>query len=198
MEFVEFEAGESRLTPPQHERLGNLAKALTERPQLKLQVRGAYDKTTDVTALRTKQFEAILMDRLLASANGDSAAARAIVSDPTSGRMQTVLETLTAESFGAASVTGMKAEHTKVPAGGGAARLDLATYFQAMRERLIGAQQVNDAQLVELSTQRSGAIRGYLIEMAKIPPERIEVVEAEVSEGEGDWVRCRLSLDGSD
>jgi hypothetical protein len=198
MEFVEFEAGDVRLTPPQYERLGSLAKALTERPQLKLQVRGAYDKSTDAGALRAKQFEAILMDRLLASANGDSAAARAIVSDPSGGRMQLVLETLTVESFGAQAVPDMKAEHTKVPAEGGAARLDLATYFQAMRERLVGAQQVEEPQLVELSTRRAGAIRGYMIEMAKIPPERIELVESEVSDGDGDWVKCRLSLDGSD
>ena len=196
MEFVEFEAGEKRLTPPQYERLGNLGKALTERPQLKLQVRGAYDKSNDVAAIRKQRFEATLMDRLLASANGDSAAARAIATDPNSSRMQTVLETLTTESFGTSAVASMKAEHTKVPAEGGAAKLDVATYFQAMRARLTDAHTVGEAELTKLSTDRAAAIRGYMIETIKIPPERIELTETDVTDGDGEWVRCRLALDG--
>ena len=112
--------------------------------------------------------------------------------------MQLVLETLTAESFGAAEVTGMKAQHTKVPAAGGAATLDLATYFQAMRARLTDAQTVGEPELVKLSADRAAAIRGYMIEMVKIPPERIELSETDVTDGDGEWVRCRLALDGSD
>jgi len=116
LEFVEFEGGDSRLTPPQHERLDNVARALTERPLLKLQVCGVYDKNIDTEAMRAHQFDALLMSRLLASANGDSAAVRAIVSDPSSGRMQTVLESLMTESFGAEAVTALRAERTTVPA----------------------------------------------------------------------------------
>jgi hypothetical protein len=199
MEFVEFEAGDVRLTPPQHERLGNLAQALAERPQLKLQVRGAYDKVEDPAAIRRHRFEVILMDRLLASAHGDTTVARAIASDPSSGRMQAVLETMITESFGAEAVVGMKAEHTKVPAEGGAARLDLATYFQAMRGRMTDAQPVADSDLAKLSSDRAAAIRGYMVEMVKIPPERVEVLpETDVSEDEGEWVRCKLALEGSD
>jgi hypothetical protein len=198
MEFVEFEAGDVRLTPPQHERLGNLGKALTERPQLKLQVRGAYDKNMDAEAIRRQRFDAILMDRLLASANGDSATARAIASDPSSGRMQAVLETLMTESFGADAVTGLRAERTTVPADGGPARLDLATYFQSMREKLTAAQSVNESDLQKLSATRAAAIRGYMVEMAKIPTERMEIIEPEVSDDKGEWVRCKLSLEGAD
>ena len=198
MEFVEFEGGASRLTPPQHERLDNLGKALTERPQLKLQVRGAYDKNIDPAAIRKREFESLVMSRLLASANGDSAAATAIVADPSSGRMQTTLESLMTEAFGTAAVTELKAERTTVPATGGPARLDLATYFQAMREKLTAAQPVNDAELTRLSSTRAEAIRGYMVEMAKIPAERIEIIEPDVSDEKGEWVRCKLSLEGSD
>jgi hypothetical protein len=198
MEFVEFEAGDTRLTPPQYERLGNLSQALTERPQLRLQVRGAYDKNSDAAAMRAQRFEAIVTDRLLASANGDSAAARAIATDPSSGRMQSVLEALTTESFGADAIVTMKAEHTKVPAQGGAAQLDLATYFQAMREKLTAAQSVGEADLTALSSRRAAAIRGYMIETAKLPSERVELVESDVNDDGAEWVRCRLSLEGSD
>jgi hypothetical protein len=198
MEFVEFETGRKNLTPPQHERLGHLARALVERPQLKLQVRGAFDKTGDAAALREQRFEELLMSRLLAAAGGDSTAARAIASDPAGGRMQGVLEALTAEAFGAAALPAMRAEHTKVPAEGGEPRLDLATYFQAMRGRLIAAQGVEEAELVALATERAGAIRGYLVEMQRVAPERVEAAENETHEDGGEWVRCRLSLDGSE
>jgi hypothetical protein len=109
-----------------------------------------------------------------------------------------VLEALTTESFGAAAVVALRAEHTKVPAQGGEARLDLATYFQAMRERLIAAEKVEEAELLQLAGDRASAIRGYLIEVQQIPSERVETIENETQEEAGQWVRCRLSLEGSD
>jgi hypothetical protein len=198
MEFVEFEAGSAALTPPQYERMGNLGKALAERPQLTLQVRGAYDTTRDAEAMRKQRFNALLTTRLVASANGDSAAARAIADDPSSGRMQAVLEALTAESFGPESIAAMKAENTKVPAQGGAAVLDPASYFQAMRERLTAEQKVAEAELVALSGKRAEAIRGYMSGTASIAAERVVVLEPDVSDNEGEWVRCRLGLEGAD
>jgi len=198
MEYVEFEGGASRLTPPQHERLDNLGKALVERPQLKLQVSGAYDKSIDAEALREQRFEALLMSRLLVSTQGDSAAVRAIINDPASGPMQKTLEALMTEGFGAESVTALRAERTTVPAQGGAAKLDLATYFQSMREKLTAAQPVSDAELQQLSVARAGAIRGYMVEMAKIPAERMEIIEPAVSDEKGEWVKCKLALEASD
>ena len=198
MEFVEFEGGESRLTPPQHERLDNLGKALVERPLLKLQVHGAYDKNIDPAALRQHAFESEVMSRLLASAGGDSAAAKASVKDPASGPMQAVLEAMMTETFGAQSVVELKAERTTVPAAGGAARLDLATYFQAMRDKLTAAQKVSDAELEKLSATRAAAIQAYVVEMVKIPAERIEIVEPDVNDDKGEWERCKLALDGSE
>jgi hypothetical protein len=198
MEFVEFEGGTARLTPPQHERLGNLAKGLAERPQLKLQVAGVYDKNIDTQAMRAQKFDTLVMTRLVASANGDTATARAIASDPSSGRMQAVLETLMTESFGAKAVTDLRAERTIVPKEGGEPRLDMATYFQAMREKLTAAQVVTDDELKKLSASRATAIQGYMVETAKIPAERVEIIEPEVHDDKGEWVRCKLTLDAGE
>jgi hypothetical protein len=198
MEFVEFEAGSTGLTPPQHERLGNLARALTERPQLKLQVRGVYDRKSDPAAIREERFDALLAQRLLAAAGGDSSAAAAIANDPSSGRMQGVLEAMFTESFGAPALADARAQETKVPAEGGEARLDLAGYFKAMRDRLIAAQPVSDADLARLSADRAAAIRGHMIEMQRIPPDRVEIIDPETTDDDSEWVRCRLSLDASE
>ena len=50
-ESVIFEPGEARLLPPEREKLAKLAKALQQRPQLKLAVEGRFDKVLDREAL---------------------------------------------------------------------------------------------------------------------------------------------------
>ena len=50
-ESVIFEPGEARLLPPEREKLAKLAKALEQRPQLKLEVVGRFDKARDREAL---------------------------------------------------------------------------------------------------------------------------------------------------
>ena len=50
-ESVIFEPGEARLLPPEREKLAKLAKALQQRPQLKLAIEGRFDKALDREAL---------------------------------------------------------------------------------------------------------------------------------------------------
>jgi hypothetical protein len=97
LEFVEFEAGQADLTPPQRERLDNLAKALVERPALGLEVRGAWNKNADAGAVRAQRFQDALAQRLVADAGGDSTAASAAMKDPSSGPMQAALEQMCTE-----------------------------------------------------------------------------------------------------
>ncbi len=200
MEFVEFEPGRKNLTPPQHERLGALAKALNERPALKLEVHGAYDKRADANAIRSQRFNAVLEERLLAASGGDSGAVAAIKGDPSSGRMQGVLEALYTESFGAEKLSALKTANTKAPTAGATAppagnpAIDLASYFNAMRDELTAAQPVADAEMVQLADDRSAAIQGYMIEMQTIPAERIAILEPDVHDDDEDWIRCKLGL----
>ncbi|MCI0453234.1 MAG: DUF748 domain-containing protein [Candidatus Latescibacteria bacterium] len=208
MEFVEFEPGRNNLTPPQHERLGNLAKALKERPALTLQVHGAYDKRADADAIRAQRFDAQLEERLLAAAGGDSSAVDAIKGDPSSGRMQAILEAMYTEAFGAEKLATLRTSHTQVPAAApgatptdpaaAAPSLNMASYMGAMRDELTAAQPVADGELVQLAASRSNAIRGYMIEMQTIAPERVVLSENDVHDDDEDWVRCKLGLDASE
>jgi hypothetical protein len=207
MEFVEFEPGRKELTPPQHERLGNLAQALQERPALKLEVHGTYDKRADADAIREQHFNTMMEARLLSVAGGDSSAANAMKTDPSSGRMQSVLEAMYTEAFGAEKLTALRATHTQAPAPAAtstapstpptaaAPALDLAGYFGAMRGELIAAQPVADAELVQLASARSAAIRGYMIEIKTIAPERVAVMENDVIDDDKDWIPCKLGLE---
>jgi hypothetical protein len=122
--------------------------------------------------------------------------------------MQSVLEGLYTETFGAEKLTALRAANTKAPAPASstspapstpapavAPTLDLAAYFSAMRDELIAAQPVAEPELVQLAADRSAAIRGYLVEMQTIPVERIDVSESDVHDDDEDWVRCKLGLE---
>ncbi len=115
LEFVEFEAGRANLTPPQHERLDNLAKALDERPAIRLEVHGAWNKRSDADALRAMRFEDDLAARLVAAAGGDTTAALAASKDPSSGPMQSVLEAMCTEAVGAQKLARDCARRPRVP-----------------------------------------------------------------------------------
>jgi hypothetical protein len=109
--------------------------------------------------------------------------------------MQTALETMYTESFGAENLAALRAETTRPAVEGAEPTLNLAGYMKAMRDALIAEEPVAETDLVALGTERTAAIRGYLIEMKTIPAERIEVLETDVHDDKGeDWVRCKLAL----
>ncbi|MFN0069371.1 MAG: DUF748 domain-containing protein, partial [Limisphaerales bacterium] len=61
LEFVEFAAGSAELTPEATNRCAKLVLALNKRPQLQLEVLGAFDATADKAALARTNLEARLL-----------------------------------------------------------------------------------------------------------------------------------------
>lgn len=60
LSYIEFEPGEDRLVASAEARLQTLAKALADRPALKLDVSGRADPATDVAAIREGRLQAAL------------------------------------------------------------------------------------------------------------------------------------------
>ncbi|MCB2192064.1 MAG: DUF748 domain-containing protein [Deltaproteobacteria bacterium] len=52
--LVEFEPGSHRVSPPQEEKLAKLAQAMKQRPQLKLDIMGGYNKALDAPVLKRR------------------------------------------------------------------------------------------------------------------------------------------------
>lgn len=52
LEYAEFEAGSAAILAPQREKFDSIAKMLTKRPKIALNISGNYDKTLDTDALR--------------------------------------------------------------------------------------------------------------------------------------------------
>jgi hypothetical protein len=109
--------------------------------------------------------------------------------------MQAVLEAMCTETIGAQKLATLRTDATRPAAEGAAPALNMASYLQSMREALIAEVPVSEEELVAISERRTAAIRGYLVEMKTIPPERVAILETDVHDDEGEaWVRCKLSL----
>ena len=78
--FVEFAPGRAEITPVAAGRISTLAKALADRPQLKLDIVGRADPATDTDGLRAASLERLVkaqQRKALVAAGGESAAADA-------------------------------------------------------------------------------------------------------------------------
>jgi hypothetical protein len=81
---VRFDAGSAALSPPEQENIAQMARALAERPQLELTIRGGYDREADEKALRRAQVMRELTQRAgyRAAAGGTAAAVPLDLADP--------------------------------------------------------------------------------------------------------------------
>ncbi|HSN57606.1 MAG TPA: DUF748 domain-containing protein, partial [Candidatus Sulfomarinibacteraceae bacterium] len=106
--FVEFQAGSAALETTATDKLATLAVGVAERPQLALQVAGAWDAEADALALKELAFEALVAERLASS------------DTPAEGQELTasleLLESLAGESLGAEQVAALRVRHTTAPA----------------------------------------------------------------------------------
>jgi hypothetical protein len=196
MEYVQFEPGKIDLTPPQHERLANLAKALTERPALKLGIHGVYDMVTDAKALREEKFEVVLQERMtsigMSPEAGDSAT-------QASKLLRRALEELYVEEFSPNELAAVQAQSAIPATDSTAAALDIRAYIKGVRSALVDKQPLEEEELPALADKRAEVIRDHMMTVHQLSQARIAILEREDLEDEDDeWVRSRLELDAMD
>lgn len=136
-EAVIFEPGEARLLPPEREKLGKLAKALEQRPQLKLAVEGRFDRALDREALADNIVKLEISKRAGMRA---PAANEPLIISLTDAKVQTALDELATAAGDDA--TKLRAQYLP-PAGNAVTGL-----LQNARERLTekGRNEANEAR----------------------------------------------------
>ena len=157
---VEFVAGRAALEAEGEKRLGILAKALTERPGLTLEITGHADPARDRVALAQALVERKLRAQKLASSaqkGEDSAALRDIVLTP---------EERTKGLIALADAQGIKLAKDAPP----------AAYLDA----LAAANPVGDDELRQLAERRGRSVRNWLVDTGKVPVERVFVMVPKV------------------
>lgn len=191
---LSFRPGRADLSPPDRERLGKLAEAMQQRPELSLVVKGTYVEALDRPALQARAFQ----ERLVAvrSELTESGAAGPLEA----GRA--ALESLFAQTFPDVPLDSVKAEFLRPPPAAGeepaadaTTVLDEPAYLNALRQRQIDAEQIDEDRLRALGIERARAVAEALGPGDDTTGQAVTVSdEVESGEAEDDTVLMELEV----
>ena len=194
LDHIDFLAGRADLTPPEQERIAKLVQALGLRPELLLELGGVIDREADGLALRTARLDALIAQRIEASAAAKDAAmypeqrAKAVeaIYRESSDTAEPALEVLKVQ-FTSEAVD----PQTNRPV----TQFDQLAYTAELRRQLIEKQSVSEEELVELASARAENVRAALAEASPELADRLRTREVQAVEAEeGGAVRMDVTL----
>jgi uncharacterized protein involved in outer membrane biogenesis len=185
LEFVGFVAGDAALRGPEAEDLEKLATALTQRPELLLEVGAAFDAARDGRAMRERQLDAAISGRFEAGEGSGKDG------DP----VRLIMEAMYAEAAGPEAPAALQAEHSSIPQGSDKPVLDETAYIEALRAALLEQPVVEEQDLRLLGMERAAAVRNYLVESGGLDAARIALAEpGEAPRADENLVFLKLEL----
>jgi hypothetical protein len=188
----EFLAGRADLTPPELEKVQQISLALQERPELALEINGAYVAAVDAPALkylRLRERVNELMEQDLVSQGGQDA----LLSEEIRGK----LETLYMQRIPGADLDAIKSSHVNPPPGDpeGKPVLDELAYAADLRNRLLEAEEISTEDLEQLAMDRARSIREAFLAAGALEGGRIVLGDPVETESEdGEWVMMELGV----
>jgi Fe-S-cluster formation regulator IscX/YfhJ len=187
----QFLAGRSDLTPPELEKVGQLEKALSERPDLKIEITGVYDPAIDTKALKYSRLRNTVIELLNREELDDD---EEMMLDE---EILEALETLFTKQFPDIPLETVEALHTRQSTDDPEAEpvRDRLAYAGDLRDRLIDAQDVTAEDLAELGRQRAETIRNAFLAGGQFGADRAIMAEPREVESEDDeWVVTELGV----
>jgi hypothetical protein len=193
MNIIEFDAGSAALEKPAQDQLASVAKALKERPQVKLDVPIVFIDTIDRPALAAARLSDQLKARELTTRDGrkhPDTAFEVALADPEK-HFKLLLEQYQAElgkdkPLPPSVVAVQQTKRNETPAYDPAiSDLDAA---------LIDHVQVSDDDLAALGKERAQAIEGALVTGGQIETARVFIVNAPPKPQSGDKVKVELAV----
>ncbi len=193
MNVIEFAPGSAELEKPAQEQLASLAKALQERPQLKLDVPMVSVDSVDRPALAAARLRGELAARELATREGrkhpDTALELALADPPQHFKL--LLEQYQADlgkdtPLPASAIAVQQAKRNETPP------YDAA--IPDLEAALTAHVQVPDNELQQLGKDRAQAIQGALVSGGQVESSRVFVVNAPQQPQSGDQVKVELAL----
>lgn len=198
-EHVDFEAGLAQLPLTQVDKLQGLARALAERPSLRLEITGKFDAVRDQHALAEtallKHLRQLKMQELQAQGAPPSPAGTELALTPQ--EQDKLLRQVFIEQFGErAAKRAEKPEGTGLkPEGQELAGAPQEITVGEMRERLLLTIAISESDMRLLAQQRAKEVQQFLIEEGQIPAENLFLLDVEPQSGDdGETVRTHLSL----
>jgi hypothetical protein len=163
LSFVEYAAGSATLDNEARKRLDALAKALNERPALKMEVTGRVDATGDRESLKQAHVESRVKAEKMKRLTREGKAP-ASVDDVSVGKDE--YPALLKAAYG----------EEKFPKPRNVIGLAKDLPVPEMEKLMITNAQVTEEDLRQLANRRAQAAKGYLVEAGKVPAERVFLV----------------------
>lgn len=162
LSWLEFEAGRAAITPAQEAKLKTLAKALTERPAVKLEMTGRADPETDRDGLRRasidRKVRALKLKDMVG--RGESAEMDSVVVSPA--------------EYPALLTRVYKDEKFTKPRN--LIGMQKTLPVEAMEKLMIENAQVSDDDLMSLANRRAQAAKNWFVKTGLVPEERIYIM----------------------
>jgi hypothetical protein len=206
LDTVVFEPGSATLAPPERQKLAAIARALKERPALKLVVPPTRSEAFDTPVLKL-----LAVRRDIVTAMGISLAPDEDPGpvDVANARTQKAVETVVSTRYAPEVLVALKerALHAADSAAGEAPPLATSAaptaqptlppaFYQGLLDRLVAEQPVSDEALAQLATQRSDAILSELTQTNGISGARTSVGQAQQArDADGKSVTLQLQLE---
>ncbi|MCE0495308.1 DUF748 domain-containing protein [Vibrio salinus] len=195
LNVVQYAPGTAELESEEKDRLSKLAKALTERPKLKLSVEGHVAKNQDAIALAEIQFKAQLQKSSgLPELPEDLTASRLPLKGPLIDSLTAlyihqfgdVVDTLrdSIESQLKESEQDLEVSDNEIEK-----RLHITMYNQ-----LVNAQNVSEEALTKLAYSRASNVKTYLVNSQGIDPQRVFLLNSRLGQKE-DKAEATIALD---
>ncbi|MGC1730953.1 MAG: DUF748 domain-containing protein, partial [Steroidobacteraceae bacterium] len=193
MNIVEFSAGSAALDKPAQDQLAGLAKALEQRPQLKLDVPMVSSKAVDGAQLAQARLQQELLARVAGTREGKKhpdTAGEAALADPQQ-HFRLLVEQFHADLGKQAPLPPAALDVE------GAKRGETPSYdaaVTALDAALVAHLQPQPGDLEALGKQRAQNIQQVLLDGGQIDPGRVFIVNAPPKPDSGDKVNVELAL----
>ncbi|TJY62960.1 DUF748 domain-containing protein [Sinimarinibacterium sp. CAU 1509] len=188
---IAFEPGLSEVPPPALEQLSKLTEALQKRPNLALEVPGAFVAAPDRAALQAQRVTAQIESAIEALRAGKSREQSRTV------LQRKVVEELFHARFPDDSLKDLQAGFRRPPPDDpqGKPQLDESAYVSELQGRLEQAEAISDADLEALATARAQAVVAALTQSGAIAAGRVQIKAVETAElDQRGWVVVKLGV----
>src|SRR5262245_37840886 len=165
--YVEFAPGSARLDANDETKLNSLAKALTDRPGLKLDVSGRVDPEVDREGLKR-----LTLEREVKAAKLKETAP--------SGKRAVALDDVTIESSEYSKYLAAAYNEAKFAKPRNAVGLVKDLPVPEMEQLMLANASATDEDLQQLANARAQSAKDWLVENGKIPAERVFLVSPKV------------------
>jgi len=176
LQFIEFPPGSEAVADEELKKLEALAKGLEERPGLRLEITGTADPVHDRKVLGLQKLKAQLLARWQQGKGASKEGDLPIVEE------ERAIKELFDQQRSQQPVATPAQGNSKPPT------------IEDMRQQLVAAMPVSDAELRLLAQQRAEQIRGQLAGDGKLADERVFLTEVDLTASDHEKVRSRLNL----